>query len=310
MTVVLGADPDGVAQAARMLIAGAVVAIPTETVYGLAADASNDTAVARVYEAKGRPAGHPLIVHVADAATARRYAHLDERADRLATAFWPGPLTLIAPRTAAAGDVVTGGRATVGVRVPSNPVAARLLMVVDRGLAAPSANRFGHVSPTTADHVLDDLDGRIDAVIDGGPCRVGLESTIIDTSGSTLELLRPGAVSAFAAAEAVGEPVVDGRGGPSRAAGMLASHYAPQAPVEVRASALGAPHGTVVIGAGAGDVVLPTDPGGFGTELYRAMRAADDAGATAIWVVPPTGDDELLDAIADRLTKASSKPPT
>ncbi len=308
MTLVLAPDPDGVATAARMLREGAVVAIPTETVYGLAADASNAVAVARVYEAKGRPPGHPLIVHVADVAAARRHAVFDERAERLAGAFWPGPLTLLAPRRDIVADVVTGGRPTVGLRVPSNPVAARLLMIVDNGLAAPSANRFGHVSPTSAQHVLADLDGAIDAVIDGGPCRVGLESTIIDTSGPELELLRPGAVSASAAAEVAGEPVIDGGAGESRAAGMMVSHYAPGARVEVHteADASTAGPGVIVIGAGTGDIVLPRDPSGFGAELYRALRAADDSGAHTIWVVPPTGDDEFLVAIADRLAKASA----
>ena len=217
---------------------GEAIGLPTETVYGLAADAHDPEAVRRIYELKGRPSDHPLIVHVADAVTASRWAgDWPEAAEALADAFWPGPLTLILPRAANVSDEVTGGQDTVGLRVPSHPVAHALLRAFDGGVAAPSANRFGHLSPTTAQHVRDEFGAAVPVVLDGGDCEIGLESTIVDLSGEAPRILRPGAISR-PEIEAVIGPVAEGQDsdGP-RVSGTLASHYAPRASVEVLARA-------------------------------------------------------------------------
>lgn len=324
-------------RAVELLVGGGTVAIPTETVYGLAADASSDPAVASIFSAKGRPAGHPLIVHVADASSVEPWATLaDPRATALAERCWPGPLTLILPRTELVSPLVVGDRSTVGVRVPDHPLTSELLRrfaeVGSGGVAAPSANRFGHVSPTSADHVLADLDGRIDAVLDGGSSAVGVESTIVEVlPGQPLTLLRPGGVSVEQIEAATGESVVDGRSGESRAAGMMASHYAPSAPVSVVDDAAHGPEGatsvreaatdvdgdTVVIGpAGRRRFIdeplavleLPAEAAGFAADLYSALRSADALGARRIVVIPPT-HGPLLPAVLDRLAKAASPRP-
>lgn len=310
------------ALAGPILAAGGTVAIPTETVYGLAADAASDEAVAKIFAAKGRPAGHPLIVHVGSAEQVGEWADVsDARATLLAEMFWPGPLTLILPRTDRVSDLVVGGRTTVGVRVPDHPVARVVLdafaEVGSGGVAAPSANRFGHVSPTTAQHVLDDLDGRIDAVVDGGATEFGVESTIVELVGPQPALLRPGGVPRGAIEEALGCELVDDRSGPSRAAGMMASHYAPHAEVvvvpadEVVDAMVGA-ETPVVIGPvldvaldGAAGLWLPADSLGFARGLYAALRSADDAGADRIIVVPPTSGP-FVAAVLDRLAKAAN----
>ena len=311
-----------IAEAAALLASGETVAIPTETVYGLAGDAADDAAVEKIFAAKGRPAGHPLIVHVASFDHVSGWADVsDPRAARLAEAFWPGPLTLILPRTDRVSPLVVGGRTTVGVRVPDHPVARALLdafsSVGSGGVAAPSANRFGHVSPTTAEHVLDDLDGRIGAVLDGGEARVGVESTIVElVAGRPPMLLRPGGVSVAELEAALGELVVDGRAGESRAAGMMTSHYAPRASVEVVTSLADAvlDGSTAVIGpvdietiGTASAVVLPLadDAEAFAAGLYAALRAADELGVERIVVVPPTSGS-LLPAVMDRLHKAAA----
>lgn len=302
-------------EAAEILADGGTIAIPTETVYGLGADASNDDAVREVFEAKGRPIGHPLIVHLATFAQVGEWARLDdERMAVLADAFWPGPLTIIVPRTDRVSPLVVGGRDTVGIRIPSHPVAHEVLAAFGGGVAAPSANRFGHVSPTTAEHVLADLDGRIDAVIDGGSSEVGLESTIVELVGRDPVLLRPGGISRRRLEETLGQPVIDGRGGESRAAGMLASHYAPRAQVSIgtasSVSALAPEDSTVgVIGPvetrHTNRWWLPADAKSYAEGLYAALRAADAAGVERIFVVPPT-HGELLDAVLDRLDKAAA----
>ncbi len=301
---------------------GELVAFPTETVYGLGADATRPDAVQRVFDAKGRPADHPLIVHLgsgapADAArSAVEWSEvlepwtvgLDPRAARLAEAFWPGPLTLVVPRSTLVSEAAVGGRSTVGLRVPDHPLTLELLRRFGGGLVGPSANRFGHVSPTTAAHVAADLGDQVAVILDGGPCRVGVESTIVEVLDGPVTLLRPGGVSTAQLVGILGEQVLDGRTGPSRAAGMLASHYAPNASVEVVTSAgealvRGGSQRTVVVGPG-GNIPLPADAEGFATGFYAALRRADTPGIAKIFVVPPTSGD-LLDAVLDRLRKAA-----
>ncbi len=317
--------------AVAVLARGGLVAFPTETVYGLGADASSSTAVGRVFAAKGRPAGHPLIVHLAGVEHVPAWADLDEptaaRVQRLAKAFWPGPLTMILPRTDRVAPEAVGGRATVGLRVPDHPVALALLAAFGGGVAGPSANRFGKVSPTTAAHVLDDLGDRVDLVLDGGPTRVGVESTIIELVGPKPTLLRPGGVDLGSLARALGEPVLDGRTGESRASGMLRSHYAPDAAVElVDREALAARLGALDTAAATGSSpplvgviapfpveiepswTLPADASGYAGGLYAALRAADAAGVERLLVVPPA-DGALLDAVLDRLAKAAATRP-
>jgi L-threonylcarbamoyladenylate synthase len=291
--------------ALAVIRAGGLVAIPTETVYGLAADASNETAVRRIFAAKGRPSDHPLIVHVASAEQLPEWSStVPPTAALLADTCWPGPLTLLVPRATHVLDVVTGGRATVGVRVPSHPLTTELLERFGGGLAAPSANRFGKVSPTTADHVRADLGDLVDFVLDGGPCPVGVESTIVDCTVDPPQILRPGGIPSEQVAAILGG-LVSPAAGPSRAAGMLASHYAPTAEVilaedRVQATLLLAdiPH-AVLVDHGE-DLVS------YARNLYADLRAADAAGAEVIVAVlpPPEG---LGHAIRDRLRKASHR---
>ena len=318
MTRLVG--PARAAEAARVLREGGLVAFPTETVYGLGADATNPAAVDALFAVKGRPSGHPLIVHLGQRQLLNAWAtDVDPRAQRLAEAFWPGPLTLVVPRGSQVPDAVTGGRDTVGLRVPNHPVALDLLEAFGGGVAAPSANRFGHVSPTTPQHVLRDLAGRIDLVVDGGPCSVGLESTIVEVVGGPVTLLRPGGVPIERIEEVLGEPVVDGRRGEARAPGMLASHYAPRATVEIldldglqaRIAEMGS-RSTAVLTAGKVDVPsgvfrwqLPPDADGFASRLYAALREADVLGVEHVVVVPPS-EGPLAEAITDRLRKAAS----
>ncbi|MGD9956212.1 MAG: L-threonylcarbamoyladenylate synthase [Candidatus Nanopelagicales bacterium] len=311
-----------VAVAARLLHDGGLVAIPTETVYGLGADAENSAAVARVYAAKGRPADHPLIVHLAgaDAVHDGWAADVPAYALLLAAACWPGPLTLVLPRGPRAGDHVTGGQPTVGLRVPSHPVAHALLAEFGGGVAAPSANRFGRVSPTDAEHVLDELadvlePGR-DAVLDGERSQVGVESTIVDCTGPAPRLLRPGAVG-VEEIEAVTGLDVQEADTSVRAPGTLAAHYAPSAQV-----VLATDDDVVVIGGEAAAPVallapasVPTPPGcarlaqpedsaAYARALYAALRQADADGVRTVVAVPPTGG-ALADAVLDRLRRAA-----
>ncbi|MEZ5412239.1 MAG: L-threonylcarbamoyladenylate synthase [Acidimicrobiales bacterium] len=318
-----------VERAAAALRAGRLVAFPTETVYGLGADASNPAAVRAVFEAKGRPAGHPLIVHVASLEEARRWmAEPDPATERrliaLARRFWPGPLTIVVPRSARVAPEAVGARPTIGLRVPAHPVALALLRAFGGGVAGPSANRFGRVSPTTAAHVLADLEGRVDVLLDGGPTAVGVESTIVDLVGAEPLLLRPGGVSVAELETALDEPVPDGRTGEARASGMLASHYAPRASVALvaaadLASALASARdergeaGVVGVIAPAGvshqpSWTLPDEAAGYARQLYAALRAADAAGVDHLLVVAPS-HGPLLDAVLDRLTKAAAPRP-
>ncbi len=310
-------------RAVAALERGRLVAFPTETVYGLGADASSATAVARIFEAKGRPVGHPLIVHLPDdddlAGLHRLGRDVGPVAVTLAEAFWPGPLTLIVGRGSEVVPEATGGRATVGLRVPDHPLTLALLRRFGRGLAGPSANRFGSVSPTTAAHVLDDLGPAVDHVLDGGPCRVGLESTIVDTTGPEPVLLRPGGISAVEIEAALGRELLDDRGGPARASGMLASHYAPAVPVELveadgvaEALSNGSDDGAGSVGLIAPFAhghqpswSLPPDAAGYGARLYATLRAADTCGLARLIVVPPDRG-ELRDAVVDRLVKAAA----
>ena len=313
--------PDDVTRAATALADGRLVAFATETVYGLGADAANPDAVAGIFRAKGRPTGHPLIVHMASAADLDRFGtNVSVEAKLLAEAFWPGPLTIIVGRSDEVAPETAGGRDTVGLRVPDHPVALALLNIFGGGVAAPSANRFGSVSPTTAQHVLDDLGDVIDVVVDGGPCTVGVESTIVDTTGSEPTLLRPGGISTVELEAVLGRPVVDGRSGPSRAPGMLVSHYAPKASVTLVDHP---PAGTDVVidgATGPGEVVgviapfdhphqpswqLPADAGGYAARLYATFLEADQAGVTRLVVVPPVAG-ALKDAVLDRLQKAAA----
>lgn len=298
-----GADVD---RAVNLLRSGGVIGLPTETVYGLAADAHDARAVERIFRIKGRPADHPLIVHVPDTRAARAWcAHWPDAAEKLAAAFWPGPLTLIVTLdpglTAERG--VTGGRPTVALRVPEHPLARRVLQAMPGGLAAPSANRFGRVSPTTAGHVLDDLGVDVDYVLDGGPCRVGLESTIVDCSVDPPQILRHGAITAERIAEVLTR--VAAASGPSRAPGMLESHYAPRCrvrPVEDLDAARNLSddcRGSCRILDGR------ADPGAFAHDLYGLLRSCDDDGIDEAIVVLPA-DVGIGRAVRDRILKAAA----
>jgi len=293
-------------EAAAILRSGGIVGLPTETVYGLAAVATDHEAVSRVFAAKGRPHDHPLIVHVSSLEMASRFGLLNDAARLLAAAFWPGPLTLLLERTPLAGDDITGGRDTVAVRMPRHPAALRVIELCGDGVVAPSANRFGHVSPTTAAHVTDDLDGLIDAVLDGGKCDVGVESTIVDCTG-TLQVLRPGAITVADIESCAGRPVAV-TSGPSRAPGMLASHYAPAAKVHLVSSEGDAARLAADLSrAGRENVVIGVGLGitEYAATLYEMMRGADASGVSDIIAVDPSGPG-LEAAVSDRLRKAAA----
>lgn len=311
-TEILLPSPEGIARAGAILRAGGLVALPTETVYGLAADATDPGAVAAIYAAKGRPAHNPLIVHLADPGAAAALADLGPVGERLAEAFWPGPLTLVAPLRPGAGlaPAVTAGLPTVALRVPAHPVARAVLQAAGRPVAAPSANPSGRISPVTAAHVLAGLDGRIAAVLDAGPCAVGLESTIVAVADP--RLLRAGGVAVEAIEARLGAPLASGEHGPVQAPGMLASHYAPRARVRLGAAAPGP--GEVWIGFGPdhpGDPGLNLSPRGDPAEaaaalfhlLHRADALAGAQGRIAVAPVPETG---LGRAVNDRLRRAAA----
>lgn len=296
------------AEAAEVLRRGGLVAMPTETVYGLAADATNPAAIERIFAAKGRPTDHPLIVHLADPADFDEWAPAASQAARtLAATSWPGPLTLIVPRSVVLPPEVAGGRDTVGLRVPAHPVARELIRLVGRPLAAPSANRFGAVSPTTAAHVRSDLGDAVDVVLDGGPCPVGVESTIVDTTVDPVQILRAGAITVEQIGEVL-DAAVAGATGPARASGMLASHYAPSCqvrlvdtPDDAFALAAGTPRSRVLD--------LTDDVARYARDLYAELRRADDdAVGTLIAVLPDASG--LGHAVRDRLTKAAAPRPS
>lgn len=313
-TLRLSPDGPGLARAARRLAQGDSVAIPTETVYGLAADARDGAAVARIYQAKGRPSFNPLIVHVADLAAAERLAHLPPQALTLARAFWPGALTLVVPLRADAGiaGLVTAGLDTIGIRVPAHPVAQSLLRLSGLALAAPSANASGRISPTTADHVLDPdggLDGRIAAVLDGGPCPVGVESTIIGWPDGRPTLLRPGGIPAETIATALGAPLARHQADPTapNAPGQLSSHYAPRATLRLNA----APEpGETHLSFGTPGPFSLSDGGDLtqaAARLFDLLRRADALGRPIS--VAPIPDHGLGQAINDRLRRAAAPRP-
>ncbi len=308
---------NAMADAAANLLASGLVAFPTETVYGLGADACNADAVARIYSVKGRPADHPLIVHVASMDGLGDWADdVPEYAISLARDFWPGPMTLVVKRSALAGDFVTGGQDTVGLRVPNHPVALGLLEAFERaggkGVAAPSANRFGNVSPTTAQAVSDELSDYLadgDLILDGGACTVGVESSIIDCTGVFPKILRPGAITEEMIEHSTGLEVLDADGVEIRVSGSLESHYSPIAKVVLDQSPL-AGQGFIAmadVAAGAGVIRLaaPTTHDEFARVLYSALRAADNRGLSTVVVQQPQGGGIAI-AIRDRLNRASS----
>ncbi|XXF81537.1 L-threonylcarbamoyladenylate synthase [Myxococcaceae bacterium GXIMD 01537] len=315
-------DPELIQRAVETLRRGGVVALPTETVYGLAANAEDELAVRRVFAIKGRPANHPLIVHLAGADALPAWArHVPEDAQKLAAAFWPGPLTLVLPRTARATDAVTGGQDTVALRVPQHPVALAVLSALGGGVAAPSANRFGRVSPTTAGHVREDLGGDVDLVLDGGPCAVGLESTIVDLSGGEPAILRPGGLPVEAVERVLGRPVPVRTSSQVRVSGSLASHYAPRAGVVLVEPQDAAPRAEALRAQGQRVAVLgparlnlppgltrfdvPEDPAGAAQVLYARLREADAQGYDVLVACLPRAEGLGL-AVRDRLARASA----
>lgn len=309
---------DDVRRAADVLKRGGLVGFPTETVYGLGADASSREAVARLYAAKRRPPDHPVIVHFADAKSAFAWSRrVPEDAGKLAQRFWPGPLTLILRRSSKAGDFVTGGQDTVGLRVPSHPVAQALLKAFGGGIAAPSANPFGRLSPTTAAHVRQDLGNAVELVLDGGPSEVGIESAIVDLSGEEAALLRPGAISRRELEQVLGHPVSERRPDSPRHSGGLERHYAPKTPAR-----LVPPHELDREIARLGDRVavlafsrpdervdywlrMPREPLGYAQRLYAALRELDGAGCESILIEAPPDTPEWA-GVRDRLARATT----
>ena len=327
---VLAAEAAGVDAAADRLAAGGLVAFPTETVYGLGARADDDDAVARIYAAKGRPADHPLIVHVASTAAARRFAAaLPAVAERLIERCWPGPLTVVVPRADGIATAAAGGQPTIGLRRPAHALAQRLLDAAAargvHGIAAPSANRFGRLSPTEARHVVDEFAGRAAlAVLDGGPCEVGIESAIVDCSRGRPVLLRPGALTRAELGQAAGEPIADRDAEAPRASGTLAAHYAPRAALRLvaaadlpgLAAALGGSNGGAAVycrtlpapPAGPGGIAwrrMPDDAARAAHELFAVLRELDATGVRLICVEAPP-DAPAWDGVRDRLQRAAA----
>ena len=324
-----GRSPDAIAAAVQTLKAGELVGLPTETVYGLAADAGSDVAVARIFAAKGRPANHPLIVHVADASGVDHFAaNVPDFARRLIDAFWPGPLTLILPRRPDVGAAAAGGQDSIGLRCPSHPVAQAVLRACAAqgvfGLAAPSANPFGRVSPTTAAHVQAGMGDAL-LVIDGGACDVGIESTIVDCTRGAPVLLRPGGISRAQVEAACGQPLRDGAalGAPDpKASGTLLAHYAPAAPVRLM-DAKALQTALDLLGADAAHIAawsrailktpssgvirrrMPDDAAATAQQLFAVLREFDAQGARLIWIETPPETPEW-EAVRDRLQRAAA----
>jgi len=321
------ATAEQIERAAHLLHSGALVAFPTETVYGLGADARNADAVRRIFAAKGRPAEHPVIVHLADADLLPRWARaIGASAEALAQAFWPGPLTVILPRAATVLDVVTGGQDSVGLRVPGHPVAqallARLRHLGGDGIAAPSANRFGRISATNARHVADEFGDAVAMVLDGGSSRHGIESTIVDLTADEPMLLRPGAITIEALGRVLGAPPrLRGSQSP-RASGTLASHYAPRTAARLMAphelihalSTLSKPVRIAVLarsvakpmGFSGSWIDAPEQSAGYAQELYASLRTLDARGAAEIWIEAPPDGPEWV-AVNDRLSRATHR---
>lgn len=323
MTVFDGGDGQAVKQAAAALAAGELVAFPTETVYGLGARADDDAAVAKIFAAKGRPREHPLIVHIADAGALAEFAAAPgEAASRLMQAFWPGPLTLILPRRAGRADAASGGQDSIGLRCPSHPVAQALLRdcaaLGVAGVAGPSANRFGRISPTTAAHVQDEFGAGL-RVLDGGPCDVGIESAIVDCTRERPALLRPGGLDRRRLEQVLGQPLAAPDAASPRAAGTLAAHYAPRARLQLKTAAeiaalqsrqaaaglavysrVAPPAPALAVHRG-----MPADAASVAHELFAVLREFDAAGASLIWVEhPPAGPE--WDGVRDRLQRAAA----
>ena len=309
-TLRLTPDDAGIAKAVELLRSGGLVAFPTETVYGLGADATNGLAVAAIYQAKGRPSFNPLIAHVAQAEQALELIDLPDTGRKLAEAFWPGPLTLVGTlRGGAISELVTAGLPTLAVRVPAHPLAHRLLSEVGRPVAAPSANPSGRISPTSADHVLGGLDGRIDAVLDDGPCEVGLESTIVGFNGDVPVLLRPGGLPVEDIEACLGITVAASVSGEITAPGQLASHYAPGAPM--RLNAAGPEAGEVYLSFGdAPEGDLSMSRSGDLTEaaacLFHCLHEADTIAQGRTIAVAPIPEKGLGIPINDRLRRAAA----
>ncbi len=326
-----GASAASIEQAAQVLAGGGLVAFPTETVYGLGADAGNDAAVAGIFAAKGRPSDHPLIVHVPDPGAAAAFAeNVPPFAGKLMAAFWPGPLTLILPRRKGVAAAAAGGQPTIGVRCPAHPVAHALLVACAQsqppvlGLAGPSANQFGRVSPTTAGHVQSEFGDDL-VILDGGACRVGIESTIIDCTRGVPVLLRPGAITRDQVEAACGEPVRASQDLPDaapRASGTLESHYAPKARVRLMdASALQvaldmlgsdaaniATYSRAILRTGSDKIVrrrMPDDPAETARQLFAVLREFDSRGMKLIWIETPPDTPEW-EGVRDRLSRASA----
>jgi L-threonylcarbamoyladenylate synthase len=316
-------DAGAIAQAARILREGGLVAFPTETVYGLGADALDVAAVARIFAAKGRPTFDPLIVHLADRTWLERVVgHAPEAALRLAARFWPGPLTLVLPKREVVPGLVTAGLDTVGVRVPDHPAARALIAAADRPIAAPSANLFGHVSPTTAAHVVEQLGDRVDAVLDGGPCRVGVESTIVSFASGAPVVLRPGGVTREDLAEALGGPVGLARervtgDAPLVAPGQLDRHYATRTPLRLLSGRAQGPGSTARVGLlafaaapasgfAAVEVLAPDgQPATAAANLFAALRRLDACGLDLL-LAEPCSEEGLGSAIMDRLRRCAA----
>ena len=310
---------DTISNAAQALKGGYLVAFPTETVYGLGADATDEKAVNRIYSVKGRPVGHPLIVHISSINKLDKWAtNISDYAIKLAREFWPGPMTLILPRTKLAKDFITGGQNNVGLRVPDQPIALALLRKFEelggKGIAAPSANKFGAVSPTTADAVSEELGEFLDSgdmVLDGGQSLVGIESTIIDCTGSAPRILRPGAITKEMIAQAFEKNEENDRGKSEiRASGLLDSHYAPKAKISLNSIAEPG-EGFLALSnfqtpAGAIRLASPSSVEQYARDLYLALRYADQQGLKQVSVLPPEGTG-LAEAIRDRLTKAATR---
>jgi L-threonylcarbamoyladenylate synthase len=320
-------EPAVLAEASNILRRGGLVAFPTETVYGLGADASNPDALRHLYAVKGRPVDHPVIVHIGSIQQLGQWAkEVPEAAQKLAEAFWPGPLTLILPRTDQVPDTVTGGQDTVGIRIPNHPTALALLQVFGGGIAAPSANRFGRLSPTTAQHVLNDLGGDADLILDDGACSVGVESTIVAFPDGKPTILRPGMITEAQVKAVLAGLLQETHSGLSipRVSGSLASHYAPRTPVcLVDSDALlrevqkGGTQNTAVLArspippelSGTADLhwlVAPSKAAGYAQNLYANLRRLDELNATRIYVEAVPQDGEWA-AIYDRLQRASHR---
>lgn len=316
---------ENIERAAELLHAGELVAFPTETVYGLGANARNPAALAKIFAAKGRPADHPLIVHLPSAAHLERWARdIPAAARALAEKFWPGPLTLILKRHPDVPDAVTGGQDTVGLRIPNHPVALELLQAFGDGIAAPSANKFGRISPTTAQHVRDDLGAAVPLILDGGPCQVGIESTILDLSGPRTRLLRPGMLTAIDIGRVLGKvpDVASDHFHAPRVSGSLEAHYAPRTPlvlmpddslpIALRNAIIVQKECVAVLATHPAPFehpqilwhVVPADPAGYAHDLYAKLREVDALGCDRIVVQKPVG--QPWQAVLDRLKRAAA----